>query len=46
MGLWIERNFRRQILEGFLQAYADEHRDDYQFKANDRALRTLLGVKA
>lgn len=44
-GLWVEGNFRRQILEGFLKAYEAEHGDDYQFKPNFRALRTLLGVK-
>lgn len=44
LGLWVEKSFRRQILDGFLAAYEKEHRDDYQFKPNYRALRTLLGV--
>ena len=44
LGNWIERNFRRQILDGFLKAYTQEHRDDYMFEQNNRALRTLLGV--
>ena len=44
LGMWIQRNFRRQILGAFLQAYAQEHRDDYLFEKNARALRTLLGV--
>ena len=44
LGMWIQRNFRRQILDGFLQAYAQEHGDDYLFEQNARALRTLLGV--
>ena len=44
LGIWIQRNFRRQILEGFLRAYAQEHGDDYMFEQNARALRTLLGV--
>jgi len=44
LGMWIQRNFRRQILDGFLKAYAQEHGDDYMFEQNARALRTLLGV--
>ena len=44
LGIWIQRNFRRQILEGFLRAYGQEHGDDYLFEQNARALRTLLGV--
>lgn len=43
-GLWLQSNFRRQILDGFLKSYEAEHGDDYQFKPNYRALRTLLGV--
>lgn len=44
LGLWVEKTFRRQIVDGFLKAYENEHRDDAQFKPNFRALRTLLGV--
>ena len=44
LAIWVQRNFRRQILEGFLRAYAQEHGDDYMFEQNARDLRTLLGV--
>ena len=44
LGLWVQRNFRGQIMEGFLRAYAQEHGDDYQYQKHARALRTLLGV--
>lgn len=44
LGMWVQRNFRRQILDGFLRAYAQEHADDYLYEQNARALRTLLGV--
>jgi hypothetical protein len=44
LGIWIQRTFRGQILDGFLRAYAQEHGDDYMFEQNARALRTLLGV--
>ena len=44
LGIWIQRSFRGQILDGFLRAYAQEHGDDYMFEQNARALRTLLGV--
>jgi hypothetical protein len=43
-GTWIKRNFGRQILDGFLRAYAEKHGNDYMFEENARALRTLLGV--
>lgn len=44
-GLWVEGNFRRGIVDGFLRAYQSEHHDDTQFKPNFRALRTLLGAR-
>lgn len=44
LGMWIQKNFRRQIFDGFFQAYAQAHSDDYMFEQNARALRTLLGV--
>lgn len=44
LGRWIERNFRRQILDGFVRAWVQEHADDTMFETNHRALRTLLGI--
>jgi hypothetical protein len=44
LGMWIQSSFRRQILEAFVRAYAQEHGDDALFEKNARALRTLLGV--
>jgi hypothetical protein len=41
---WVEKNMRRRVINGFLASYEQEHSDDYQFKSNFTALRTLLGV--
>jgi hypothetical protein len=43
---WVQRNFRHRVILGFLKAYQKEHGDDYMFKKNFRALKTMLGVKS